>query len=85
MQVDRVQDQLRVAQGGIDSLEGQVRQQQQRMEQLLSSLAATADISAPVLDAVGASEERPATFSAAVQQLCTQVPPLLHCCRYHCT
>ena len=50
------------------------------MEQLLGSLAATADISTPVLDAVGASEERPAAFSAAVQQLCTQVPPLLYCC-----
>ena len=45
------------------------------MEQLLSSLAATADISAPVLDAIGTPEERPAAFSGAVQQLCMQVPP----------
>lgn len=83
MQVDELQDQLRAAQGGIDGLEGQARQQQQRMEQLLSSLAATADISMPVLDAIGASEERPAAFPAAVQQLCTQVPPLLQCTYRH--
>ena len=74
-QVDRLQDQLRAAQDGIDGLEGQVRQQQQRMEQLLSALAATAEISTPVLNAIGASEERP----AAVQQLCMQVFPLLQC------
>ncbi|CAL5221203.1 g3352 [Coccomyxa viridis] len=72
-QVDKLQDQLRAAQGGIADLDGQVRQQQQRMEQLLSSLAATADISTPVLDAFSASEERPAAFPAAVQQLCSQV------------
>ncbi len=74
MQVAEMQGELRSAQAEIDGLEGQLRQHRQRAEQLLSALAATADISAPVQDALSASEERPAAFPAAVQQLCGQVP-----------
>ena len=72
-QVAEVQGKLQSAQAEIDSLEGQLRQHRQRAKQLLSALAATADISAPVQDALSASEERPTAFSAAVQQLCSQV------------
>lgn len=68
-----MQSELLAAQGETQGLEGQVRQQQQRIEQLLSALAATVDISAPVIDALGAAEERSGAFSAAVQQLCGQV------------
>ena len=65
-----MQCELQAAQAEMDGLEEQHRQ---RAKQLLSALAATADVSAPVQDALSASEERPAAFSAAVQQLCSQV------------
>jgi len=71
--VTQLQNQYLFAQGEIESLESQVRQRQQHMDQLLSSLAATVDISAPILDAVSAAMERPAAFPTAVQQLCSQV------------
>ena len=78
-----MQGELRSAQAEIDGLEVQLRQHRQRAEQLLSALAATADVSAPVQDALNTSEERPTAFSTAVQQLCGQVlrpKSGIHCC-----
>ena len=69
----QLQNQYLSTQGEIESLESQARQRQQHMDQLLSSLAGTVDISAPMLDAVSAAMERPAAFPNAVQQLCSQV------------
>ena len=77
-QVGRLQNELRAEEGRTEGLDFQLQKQHQRMNQLLSSLAATADISASVLDDLDASQERDPIFSAAVQQLCTQVPFLLH-------
>ncbi len=68
------QTQLQLAHAENEGLEGQVRQQRQRLDQLLSSLTATVDISPFVLDTLGATEERPGAFSGALQQLCSQVP-----------
>ena len=42
-------------------------------EQLLSTLTTTAHVNAPVQDALSASEEHQAAFSASMQQTCSQV------------